>query len=274
MQLSEDNIKEKLKEFIDELMSCPDINEGDKYGEIAPVQTFIKWIEENQTFITYNKTSDILTIKVNEDTRSFMLGLLENYGNLTIAYPFLRFSFGLSSGELNYLKLFADLFQIAEKKEEWSYMNPYNLILLLDEAELTMHPRWQQKYCSWLNNYCNKIFEGFKIKIIVTTHSPILLSDCPTSKVIYIKNKDDKKKYYKDAKLKPFGSNITTLYSDSFFMDADGTIGKLAKDYINNIAKMILKKEYEKEELEARIGIIGEKIFRIKLKELSTEYYD
>lgn len=273
-KLTINTLQENLNSFISALNSCHGIHEGDKFGEIEPVKAFTEWMEQNQLFIKENKKNEVLNVIVSEKTKEFMIGMLNTYNEIRLARPFLVFSFGISSGEYSYLQLFSNLFQIAEKNDDFTYMNPKNLILLFDEAELTMHPRWQVKYCSWLKDYCNRIFDESDIKIILTTHSPVLLSDFPSSNVTYIKNDDSERKYYRDTSIKPFGCDITTLYSDSFFLDVDGTIGKLAKEYINGLARDIPMKKYEKEEAEERVKIIGERIFRHKLKELIMEYYD
>lgn len=58
------------------------------------------------------------------------------------------------------------------------------IIILLDEPDLQLHPEWQQKFISLLLDLLYAYFPKVKFQIILTTHSPILLSDIPRKNVI------------------------------------------------------------------------------------------
>ena len=51
------------------------------------------------------------------------------------------------------------------------------LLLLIDEIDLYAHPEWQKNYISYFLNEIQSQFEGYKVQIIFTTHSPLFLSD-------------------------------------------------------------------------------------------------
>ena len=104
-----------------------------------------------------------------------------------------------------------------------------DLILLLDECELFLHPEWQKK----LIVYLMKLFgrSEFKRQIILTSHSPFILSDLPKENVIFLE-KGEQKYPFKDNQT--FGANTHTLLSHGFFMK-DGLMGEFAKGKIEEI---------------------------------------
>ncbi len=52
-----------------------------------------------------------------------------------------------------------------------------NVFLYLDEADLSLHPRWQQRYVSWILKFVTSYFINCSVQILIATHSPIMLSD-------------------------------------------------------------------------------------------------
>jgi predicted ATP-binding protein involved in virulence len=133
----------------------------------------------------------------------------------------------LSSGEQEYLKILTN-FSYTMKH----YIEGQNNIILFDEIELSMHPNWQKK----LINNLDIILKSFKKKntytnIIITSHSPFILSDIPKENVIFLKNGK-----MENPDIKTFGANIHTLLANGFFM-SDGLMGEFAKSKINEIKK-------------------------------------
>ena len=104
-------------------------------------------------------------------------------------------------------------------------------ILMFDEPDFTLHPNWQKKYFNelirLLSNYKNK-----KFHIIITSHSPFILSDLPKDNVIFLEK--GKQVYPFENNQQTFGANIHTLLSHGFFMK-DGLMGEFAKDKIQNV---------------------------------------
>ena len=121
-----------------------------------------------------------------------------------------------------------------------------NTFFLIDEPDTTFHPNWQKKYINQLLT----IYKNYKknIHLIITSHSPFILSDLPKENIIFLEK--GKQVYpFEDGK-QTFGANIHTLLSHGFFMK-DGLMGEFAKDKIQSIIKYheeLLKKELTKEE--------------------------
>jgi len=126
--------------------------------------------------------------------------------------------------------------------------NDYLVHYLLDEPDTLLHPQWQKQFIKELICLLKRINGIYNI--VITSHSPFILSDMPKENVIFLekyKEDDDEvkkgtqklgncKNVSKDIKLKTFGANIHTLLSDGFFM-SDGLMGEFAKNKINEIKK-------------------------------------
>lgn len=136
------------------------------------------------------------------------------------------------------------------------------IIILLDEPDLQLHPEWQQKFISLLLDLLYVYFPKVKFQIILTTHSPILLSDIPSKNVIFInKNPDGTSKVCSELNIKEtFAANIHTLYNNSFFLDGI-PIGEFAKHKIEEIYDRIESGQIDNNTL-CDIYRIGEPVLR------------
>jgi len=190
----------------------------------------------------------------------------------------------LSSGQENYLFQFASFYNILKKGSNLKK----DIIILIDEGETTMHPNWQKRYLKYYIDFFTENFknENKNIHIILTSHSPFILSDLPKENVIFLdKYKKDEnqkegncKNVTKDMTMKPFGANIHTLLSDGFFMDG-GLMGEFAKGKIQEILNFLDKekneklKTIEKSQILPIIDSIGEDFLREKLLSMYFEKF-
>ncbi|MCR5175639.1 MAG: ATP-binding protein, partial [Anaerovibrio sp.] len=94
-----------------------------------------------------------------------------------------------------------------------------SIMLLMDEVDAFLHPRWQQEALGRILDITSKIFEGKKVQIVLSTHSPILLSDLLSSHVIYLAQDESGQIKPTYRSQETFGENIYRLYKDSFFLD-------------------------------------------------------
>lgn len=190
-------------------------------------------------------------------------GLLYFFNFLSIEYK------GLSSGEKNYLSMYSRLKSVADSIKS----DQNDLIFLFDEPEATMHPQWQTMFIYYLNILLPKMFRHKNLQIIITSHSPIILSDLPKKNVLFLEKNPEtgecivsKKEDLKDT----FGANIHTLYANAFFLkDKGGAIGHFAKKEINNLVERIkIAKVGTAKEIKSTIEIIGEPLIKDRLLEL------
>ena len=239
---------------------------------------FVAWINKNKDYFNSDSviiSNELCTIEVNEKNEKFMLELLEHYEKTSFAFPYLKFNFGLSAGEFNFLNLFANIYSILENSEKGEVSvikNTYiggikctDLLLIFDEADLSLHPRWQQQYLYWLLKFIESVFPMCRVHILIATHSPIMLSDFPQDNVIYLNHKEE---ISMKREVKTFGSNIHDLFLDSFFLSDSGTIGEFAEKKINQIVEQLNEDELlenEMEDISKIINFVGDDLIRNQL---------
>lgn len=145
----------------------------------------------------------------------------------------------------------------------YSLQNKNNLFFLFDEPDLALHPEWQRRYFKEVWNLLIQMDQKFHL--IITSHSPFILSDLPKDNVIFL---EDGKQVYPN--IDTFGANIHTLLSHGFFM-TDGLMGEFAKEKINQIINYLNDKESEiidNETAQKFINIIGEPILKRQLQKM------
>lgn len=131
-----------------------------------------------------------------------------------------------------------------------------DILFLLDEPDISLHPQWQKEYIHQLIHTFKKIDK--KIHFVITSHSPFIISDLPKENVIFLEN-GEQKYPFKDKQT--FGANIHTLLSHGFFMD-NGLMGEFAKGKINQIKEFyddVIKYKDNKDKLVANRCIYDDK---------------
>lgn len=186
----------------------------------------------------------------------------------------LRFTtVGMSSGERAFQNFFSWLNLIKEFKRIVSnrtFELPHNLLLLIDEVDLYMHPEWQQKFIKNLTEEINEQFQGHSVQIVLATHSPLCLSDIPRENCIYLNRVNSQCAVVPRKKInQTFGRDIYSLLDNAFFMDAV-SMGSFALDYINQIIKRINRidsaaSDEEIAEIREMIAPIGNELISKKL---------
>ena len=186
--------------------------------------------------------------------------LMVNVSNIIDIFDF-NWSPDLSTGQEAFLFQFANFYNvIKDSKEE-------DIMILIDEGETTMHPNWQKRYLNYYIEFLKNNFKNKKLHLVLTSHSPFILSDLVKENVIFLK---DGKQVKGTDKKQTFGANIHTLLSDSFFME-DGLMGEFAKGKIDKAIKLLNKDKLDEDELkycEQIISIIGEPIVKNQLQRM------
>lgn len=186
----------------------------------------------------------------------------------------------MSSGELSILNFFSKLYYFLVYKMP-NLPNKQNYILLLDEADLGLHPMWKKRFIDIILKSAPYFFEGLtpkpNLQIILTTHDPLTLSDIPKHNVIFLEKAEEGKCRISSEVQKTFGANITDLLADSFFIK-DGLIGDFAKSKINEVITWINENrnrteinEKDLEHYQKVIELIDERVIKLKLSEMITE---
>lgn len=189
----------------------------------------------------------------------------------------------MSSGERAFQNFFSwlNLLPFFDKVIEQERPISENVLLLIDEIDLYMHPEWQRKLVDNLIAELSRQYQEKEIQIILTTHSPLVLSDIPKQNTIYLQPKNGV--LYKDINIsqrETFGANIHTLLNDAFYLSS--TLGEYAQQKIKKASEDLvnLRKEPTNELLRATckdymllIELIGEPLIQNKMRNLYLECF-
>ena len=184
----------------------------------------------------------------------------------------------LSDGELHNLGLYASILEQIDDKNFSS--GKENFILLFDEPETSMHPDLARNFINDIIEFLGGIANGRKFQIIISTHSPFILSDLQKENILLLEKDGDGISQIKKCDISTFGSNIHDILSNGFFMDS--TIGEYEKNQINAVINDLygIKRPRKADEdymseskIEYMISQIGEPILKNKLQTKFNEKY-
>lgn len=177
----------------------------------------------------------------------------------------------LSSGERQFLFMMSSIiYHVMNIKSVPTSCVAYRYLnIVLDEVEMCFHPEYQRTFIYnllnaierlHLNTYCS-------FNIIITTHSPFLLSDIPQSNVLYLENGEvvDKSKMQN-----PFAANVNDILYQSFFL-SNGFMGEFAKKKIIKMVNEVNNNNFDKQKARELVDLVGEPILKERLKDLIEE---
>lgn len=184
----------------------------------------------------------------------------------------------LSSGEKAMLDMYSRIYEAVISKHQYNSGYIWPTLFIFDEAEIGFHPEWQRSYVKNITLFLEEIAKKatdlrrqywqnepeFLYQVILTSHSPIILSDVPKECSIMLKRRaeDDVTVNVSNSRQQTFGTNIFELYRDSFFMEG-GLVGEFASAYIQQLDKDIENVTPEnKESLKKKVMLVGDRVVR------------
>jgi predicted ATP-dependent endonuclease of OLD family/ribosomal protein S18 acetylase RimI-like enzyme len=167
--------------------------------------------------IAFNSSSNLISDKIAgnfKNDKKVFIEIVKKLQSSAHTSNLLQFKWrDMSSGEMAILTLFSRFHSIK------NYLKSDNIIILLDEPDMYLHPSWIQKLILVLIKYLNMDFSGKYIQIILTSNKPICTSDLPANNVIMLEKKGYDKDNWPKIEVKkdnfqPFGANIYSLYKE------------------------------------------------------------
>lgn len=251
--------------------------------KISAIQGFLEGLDKfvHGRNINVLRESSLISIELPKANKRDLENLIEEYYEAKGISSYVDFFFShspgtnssLSSGEYALLLIFSRLnsIKIDSKKP---------LIILIDEAELALHPQWQKQFIYHFVDFIETRFNNHKVQIILTAHSPFILSDLPSNCIVLLK-KENGRTIISDSLQsvkETFGANIHELFTDAFFLQ-DGLMGEFSRKKISELIHEITEqKRISIEDFENkyknRIEIIGEQFLKAKILELVAEKSD
>jgi hypothetical protein len=147
-----------------------------------------------------------------------------------------------------------------------------NVNIFMDEIELCAHPDYQRKFIDNVINALHQtgITDQCHVNIMLSTHSPFVLSDIPQSNILFLENG---KIVNERISFNPFACNVNEVLKESFFME-NGFLGEFAKKRISSLIEYLVTpcingddstREWNKERALCFIKIVGDKVIRSQL---------
>lgn len=149
----------------------------------------------------------------------------------------------VSSGEYQYAKIWGVLEEYGVRVKMMTQGQKYseaiqpNLILLLDEPENYMHPEMCRTFIRNLNVLLSKRNPNTELQVIISTHSPFMLSDVMASQVIKMDYDENGKCVISESKKPYYAANIHSIMADGFFLEY--TIGEQARIFLEDKFKLL-----------------------------------
>lgn len=220
-------IDERLRTFLNDIHWCLEI-----VDELCSFDENIGYYIDvrNDNGSLHNLVEHLLTNRIYLTAKFFDMSYSHSLSDLTV----------LSSGEQELLNLFSRLYYaVVIGPRKFDNLNCPSL-LLLDEAEIGFHPEWQRQYVNQLCKFIRLLLVpvGHNFQIVLTSHSPIILSDIPKCCTNFLKEENGHVVNNREEQTETFAENIFNLYRRSFFME-DGLVGEFASNKIEALKARI-----------------------------------
>lgn len=250
-------------------------NEKKRYYEKA-----IEEISEFQDIINGGKITGKFDIKNLETARCYVTvdifrfqKVIENIRQKhSFVLKYLRFwNLRMSSGERALLNMMSRLYfsaHITDFLMDKSFHWKDSILLMIDEIDLYLHPEWQRKIIMELLKAVKLNFPDKYFQIIITSHSPIVLSDIPVENSIFLQRNEHGRICQVNRNVQTFGANIHTLYRDAFFLKDGLAMGEFAQETINGWIAEYKAGKLGAEEMQKRLQLIGEPLIRKRLEKM------
>lgn len=251
-----------IKIFDKRISSNETRNRYSYFGRLTKIIEYINMFSSQIIVLSSYRFELLLNHEEFNDGFAALLGLLfgtKIKDNSSITYGMDLYMDGFSSGEAMIINIFSSL-----------YSNFYNglpykkAILLLDEPDCTLHPEWARQFVNELRNNLLNYKDNYIFDVIMTTHSPLPISDFFKDSVHLI-GKDVK------TNVNSFCGNIGELMVDNFFLERP--FGEFAynkvKEYSDKMKGDL--SEDDQKEIEYLIDNIGDEIIK---KSLYYRYND
>lgn len=131
-------------------------------------------------------------------------------------------------------------------------LNPENSIILIDEPELSLHPKWQQR----IVDVYRKI--GKNNQIIIATHSPHILGSVKKENIMLLDKDDEGKIVVRtgDELYDSYGQPTERILED--IMGLKATRNQEIFDKLEKIREMVNEDEYETDDFKKEYGDLKE----------------
>ena len=241
--------------------------------EIAMIRDILESAEIEDNLLPQGDSGREVFAKTNVSEFAPLTNYIKDGYSFILKYLDIQ-NFEISSGERALLNFMSRLYfasRIAEFLPETGFSWNESILLLIDEIDLYLHPEWQRQILNDLLTAIQEEFPRNYFQIIITSHSPIILSDIPQENSIFLKRNEDGKIVQDKHGIQTFGANIYTLYKDAFFIKDGLAMGSFARGKINSWIEEIKEGGTDADDIKKKLELIGEPIIRKRLEKIAQE---
>jgi hypothetical protein len=239
---------------------------ADDYGsnQILAIQKFLTMVESDviaRKDTTYWHFGGGASVSVTGDGWEIISALVHQYRLAFSDSSWLKFGWaGISSGEQSMITLFSRFYDLV--KAQGKALGK-KVLVLIDEGTESFHPEWQRNFVKYLIDFVPGLFsEGSELQFVLTTNSPLLLSDFPKQNVVFVNHENQE-----DEIDQTFGANIHTLLAKGMFLKS--TIGAFAEAKIKNLIAYLIEEPstiLDDKVAEAYIKLLAEPMIQKELQ--------
>ena len=210
---------------------------------------FQKKMLKKHSFINRDSFYFDLTQKQHRDV---LKKFLDSYMKIMRLTPFIFMNIrAQSSGEEKFIELFSRMYYVLYMRErlENQHKNeiqnklskPLDIHLIIDEADLYLHPEWQRYWLSEFLDLTTIILKKIyrykkpKVQLLFSTHSPFIITDLPQNNIVLLDFDKNQTQVLNNHKVSPFGANLYDLLSNGFFIK--NSIGSFSETLIENAVR-------------------------------------
>jgi len=188
----------------------------------------------------------------------------------------------LSSGERQFLfTTSAVIYHIVNLKSVDDEQPKYRGVnVVFDEAELCFHPEYQRTFINKFLRIVKSVDipSDCSLNIIITTHSPFLLSDMPQEHVLYLKNGLPYQPAGDHGEFNPFAANVCDILRNSFFL-YNGFMGAYAQKKIMALIDFLTldngeRDSYDMSLADNLIDMIGDPLLKSHLERMRKQFLE
>lgn len=153
-----------------------------------------------------------------------------------------------------------------------------NILMVLDEVEICYHPEYQRTLIYYLMNVLKQsnISSRGSVYVLMTTHSPFILSDIPKDNILYLMDGEQQDSEYF---INPFCANVNDILKQSFFL-SEGFIGRYAQKKIEALMRFLTEYDEEKKGVielsnaQKLINMVGDPVIKDNLQVMLDEFIE
>lgn len=176
----------------------------------------------------------------NDEKRALKLDLHErNVPNLSgglmpIRFTNIKIRYGVNEIESTYDRVSDGEHQLIQVVRSLLVFSSEQTLFILDEPESHFNPEWRTEFLDLIEKYV----DTSKMELLISTHSPFLLSACQSDRVLCFKKNDDHEVEIDSLEIQTYGAAFDALLTSVFDMDV-----LISQKPLNEIRKWL--KDYD-----------------------------